>query len=147
MNTIIFDMDDTLVVEEESARAAFLTTCEFAQDRCGVAQQELHAAVRQSCRALWHESPARAYCLQVGISSWEGLWAEFLGPDENLAVLRNWSETYRTSSWHEALRTCGHDCPELASELGNTFMLNHVGVGTNDSLKRTRGSRAGSGVP
>ena len=78
MKALIFDLDDTLVVEEASAEAAFLETCELAKVRYGINPQDLHATLRQTCRNLWHDSPARAYCLEIGISSWEGLWARFV---------------------------------------------------------------------
>jgi len=119
---IIFDMDDTLLVEEDSACAAFMATCEYAAGRCGVDAQQLYVAVRSSCRALWHEAPGRAYCLRVGISSWEGLWAEFRGEDENLRLLRRWSKTYRDTSWHNALLECGVGDVDLASELGSMYI-------------------------
>lgn len=119
---IMFDMDDTLLVEEDSARAAFMTTCEYAAGRCGVDAQQLYAAVRSASRALWHEAPDREYCLRVGISSWEGLWAEFKGEHENLRLLRQWAKTYRDTSWRKALLECGVDDVDLASELGSMYV-------------------------
>jgi putative hydrolase of the HAD superfamily len=122
MGTIIFDMDDTLLVEENSARAAFMATCHHAAERCGIDAQQLYVGVRSASRMLWHEAPGRAYCLRVGISSWEGLWAEFVGEGENLRMLRRWSNTYRDTSWRNALLECGVDDVDLASELGNIYV-------------------------
>lgn len=118
---LIFDLDDTLVVEEASAEAAFLQTCELARQRYGLDPAALHATLRQTCRSIWHDSPARPYCVEIGISSWEGLWARFVGEDENLKVLRAWAPTYRKESWLQALRTHGVDDEALAVELGETF--------------------------
>ena len=123
MNTLIFDLDDTLVVEEASAQAAFFKVCDLATERYGVDRQNLYHAIRETCRSIWHKSPARSYCLQIGISSWEGLWAEFHGPDENLHVLREWAPTYRRNSWLEALRKFGVDDASFASELGEAYVL------------------------
>lgn len=122
MDTLIFDLDDTLLVDEASAEAAFLVACDLAHERNGVDPKELYASIRQCCRALWYKSPARAYCLQIGISSWEGLWAEFCGDDENLNILREWAPKYRRNSWIEALRRCRVDDSSIAAELSATYV-------------------------
>ena len=123
LKALIFDLDDTLVVEEASAEAAFLTTCELARTRYTIAPDHLHTSVRVVCRQLWHACPVRPYCVAVGISSWEALWARFQGEDENLRFLRDWAPTYRRESWHGALRKFGIDDREFACELAETFPL------------------------
>ncbi|MGD0915402.1 MAG: HAD family hydrolase [Thermodesulfobacteriota bacterium] len=124
MRAIIFDLDDTLIVEEGSAEAAFLETCAMAESRFGVACRDLYDTIRETCRALWHHSPARAYCLQVGISSWEGLWATFEGNDENLRILHDWGPIYRRDSWTMALRKHGVGDEGFALELAEAFPRN-----------------------
>jgi len=124
MRLVIFDLDDTLVVEQASAEAAFLETCELAKARYGIDPQTLHSTVRETCRTFWHRSPARAYCLAIGISSWEGLWARFAGNDENLELLRDWAPTYRRNSWYEALRKHGVDDETFAVRLAEEFAAN-----------------------
>jgi putative hydrolase of the HAD superfamily len=121
---LIFDMDDTLIVEEASAETAFLQTCELARVRHGIEPREQRATVRRTCRRLWHAAPVRAYCVEIGISSWEALWARFEGPDEPLKILREWAPTYRRDSWHEALRQHGVNDIDFALELAETFGLN-----------------------
>ena len=121
MKVLIFDMDDTLVVEKASAEAAFLETCEVARARYGIDARALHATVRETCRALWHRSPTHAYCRKVGISSWEGLWARFKGDDNNLRVLREWAPRYRRNSWYQALTKHGVDDAKFALELAEAF--------------------------
>lgn len=121
IEALVFDLDDTLVVEERSAEAAFLGACELAQRRHGLDPRTLHATLRRTCRELWHASPAHGYCREVGISSWEGLWAELTGTDPNLRTLRNWSPAYRSDSWRAALRLHGVDDDALAGELADAF--------------------------
>jgi len=118
---LIFDLDDTLVVEEASAEEAFLQTCELARRRYGIDPAALHATLRRTCRRFWHNSPARTYCVEIGISSWEGLWARFHGRDENLQILRAWAPRYRRDSWLQALREHGVDDEAFAVELAETF--------------------------
>ena len=103
ITAILCDLDDTLVVEEASAEAAFLATCERAREQYGVAPKALYQAVRHHARQLWRASPTITYCRTIGISSWEGLWARFSGDDPNLKVLHQWAPTYRREAWERAL--------------------------------------------
>jgi len=119
--SLVFDLDDTLVVEKASAEAAFLRTFELARQRYSLDPAALHATLRQTCRSIWHNAPARAYCVEIGISSWEGLWAAFHGRDENLQILRAWAPTYRRESWLRTLREHGVDDEAFAVELAETF--------------------------
>ena len=121
MRAVLIDMDDTLVVEVASAEKAFLATCALAQEKYGVDAQSLHQSVRQRARELWYDAPARAYSVAVGISSWEALWARFLGEDPNLKILRAWSPTYRRESWSRALAEHGIDDRAFAERLADTF--------------------------
>jgi len=119
---MIFDLDDTLVVEKDSAAAAFEATCQLAAQRYDLDPAALHAAVRETCRELWYNHcPARSYVVQIGISSWEALWSRFEGDNEHLAALRAWASNYRRDSWHHALQTHGVDDIDLAGELAQTF--------------------------
>jgi len=121
LKALIFDMDDTLVVEKASAEAALLQTCELAKARHAIDPRDLHASVRETCRALWHASTVRSYCADVGISSWEALWARFEGENENLQVLREWAPTYRLESWRQALARHDIHDDDLAHELAEQF--------------------------
>ena len=77
-------MDDTLVVEEASAETAFRAVCRFANRKIATDIEGLYRNIRESCRSIWYTSPAHPFCLKVGISSWEGLWAEFKGDNKAL---------------------------------------------------------------
>ena len=122
MNALIFDLDDTLVVDEASAAAAFLDACEMARKAAGIPPDELHKTIKRVCREIWHASPARTYAVQIGISSWEALWADFAGDDDNLKVLHAWAPSYRKSSWLQAIRHHGVDNEALAMQLANAYI-------------------------
>jgi putative hydrolase of the HAD superfamily len=122
IHTLIFDMDDTLIVEEDSAAAAFIEAGAAAQARYGLDPKLLHATVRKVCRKLWHAFPSHPYCKKIGISSWEGMWAEFIGPAPELKPLRAWASTYRVESWRAALLQHGIDDTPLAAELAEDFV-------------------------
>jgi len=124
---VIFDLDDTLVVEVASADAAFIATCALAHKEYGIDPEGLHQTVRLKARELWYASPARAYCVDIGISSWEGLWARFRGDDPNLKVLRAWAPTYRLEAWSRALAEYGANDPSFAEQLADTFQSERRG--------------------
>jgi putative hydrolase of the HAD superfamily len=108
-------------VEEAAADAAFLETAALAADRYGIDAQTLVKAVREQARPLWHASPAREYCVRVGPSSWEGLWARYEGDDPNLKILRDWAPTYRLGAWSAALEQFEIHDPALALILAEDF--------------------------
>jgi putative hydrolase of the HAD superfamily len=118
---ILFDLDDTLVVEVAAAEAAFIAASGLGQDRYGIDPRHLATAVREQARPLWHAAPAREYCLRIGISSWEGLWAAYRGDDPDLRVLRDWAPTYRCTAWSAALSEFGIEDQALALALAEEF--------------------------
>jgi len=121
VDAVIFDLDDTLVVEVSSADEAFRAACAVAERKYGIDAVQLHQTVRRAARELWHASPTHPYCKSVGISSWEGLWARFLGDGQDLAALRAWAPTYRHESWYRALAEHGVQDNSLADLLADTF--------------------------
>ena len=114
MSVLLFDLDDTLVIEDAAARAAFEAT---AASVPGADAAALAAAVRVHARELWNAAPTHPYCLRVGISSWEGLWCRF----ESLPELAAWAPEYRQEAWARALADQGIQDRSLAAELGERF--------------------------
>jgi putative hydrolase of the HAD superfamily len=121
IKAIVFDLDDTLVVDMAAADAAFLETAKLAEERCGIEPQAMVKAVREQARPIWHASPAREYCLRVGPSSWEGLWARYEGNDPSVKILRDWAPTYRLAAWSAALAQFNIHDPALALTLAEDF--------------------------
>ncbi|MBW2624283.1 MAG: HAD family hydrolase [Deltaproteobacteria bacterium] len=122
LKAILFDLDDTLVVEEASAQASFLAACGLAKERYGIDPEILSASVRKRARELWRTSQAFGYCLALGASSWEGLWARFLGNGPALEYLRQWAPEYRRLSWSRALSDHGISDSALADELAKAYI-------------------------
>ena len=65
---ILFDLDDTLVVDEAAVEAALLATCVELQTRYGLDPQGLALTVRHCARELWRTAPTLAYCRAIGRS-------------------------------------------------------------------------------
>ncbi|MBM3214976.1 HAD family hydrolase [Candidatus Poribacteria bacterium] len=104
IDTILFDLDDTLMPEDEPVEKAFLAACAVAQGQSGVPVAELAAAVRRIARQLWTSAPTHDYCRKIGISSWEGLSGDLSGDDPNLRALAAWAPSYRREVWTQSLR-------------------------------------------
>jgi putative hydrolase of the HAD superfamily len=124
MQAVIFDLDETLVLEESAVKDTFIETCRPVAVRYRISTEEFHDVIRREARALWHKSPVRKYCLDVGISSIEGLWGRLDGDYPNLQILREWSPQYRLNSWNNSLQKFGIDNPRLAAELADAFIQN-----------------------
>lgn len=118
---LLFDLDDTLMVEESAAAAAFEATAGLASERCNIDPGALASGARSRARELWYAAPAHGYCMRVGISSWEGLWCRFEGEGSDVRALRERSPTYRREAWRLALADQGVDDAGLAEELAERF--------------------------
>jgi putative hydrolase of the HAD superfamily len=124
MALLLFDLDETLVVEEPAAVAAFRATAEHAATALPDAQLDaaaLATGARARARELWHASPTHGYCRRIGISSWEGLWCRYEGELGEAPALRDWAPTYRREAWRRALHDQGVEDTELAEALGERF--------------------------
>ena len=119
---ILWDLDETLIVEESAVVAAFTSAAELAAGCAGVSAAELGVSARRCARARWRTSPARDFCLQVGIASWEGLWARFEGDDEPIRLLRDWAPAYRVGTWADALAKHGVNGRDLAAAMAAAFV-------------------------
>lgn len=118
---VLFDLDETLMVEEPAAKAAFEATSQLAAARCGIDPRALATGALSRARELWYAAPTHEYCMRVGISSWEGLWCRFEGDGADVCALREWSPTYRREAWRLTLADQGVDDVQLAEELGERF--------------------------
>lgn len=122
IKAIIFDMDDTLVVEVASADKALKDTCQLAKEKYALDIDALHQTILATAKELWFNySPARPYCVSIGISSWEGLWGSLEGEDPNLKILKKWAPTYRKQAWSNALKEYGIQDEPFAEFLAITF--------------------------
>lgn len=146
-SVILFDLDDTLIVEEEAAAAAFRATAELAVARYHVDAAALAVDAREAARVLWYASPVHSYCMRVGISSWEGLWCRFEAEAAAERWLREWAPTYRRESWLTALAAQSVNDERLAGQLGERFPVERrrrreVYPEVTAVLDRLRGSHA-----
>jgi len=77
--------------------------------------------IRKQARDNWYKLPTIDYCLKIGISSWEALWADFIGECKELEELRNLSAKYRFETWHQTLIKFDINDNETAEKLSRDF--------------------------
>jgi putative hydrolase of the HAD superfamily len=118
---LLFDLDETLVVEEAAIVASFVATASAAATVHELDAAALALAARARARELWYAAPTHPYCRRVGISSWEGLWCRYEGDDPQLRRLRDFAPAYRREAWTLALADQGVEDGGLAEALGERF--------------------------
>jgi putative hydrolase of the HAD superfamily len=115
----IFDLDDTLIVEEEVARNSMRQVGRLLPDE---SPERVEEVILGCARQLWRTGPHRQLCGELGIASWEGLWATFEGGHPRLDGLRDWARGYRPEVWRLVVETFGADDPELPAAMSDTFV-------------------------
>ena len=121
IHTIFFDLDDTLIHERPTAERIVRRIGEMARARYGIEPGDLAERVFAEARALWYASEWHPYCQQIGVSSWEGLWARFAGEASQLRALREWAPAYRVRAWRNALAAQGIEDGGLAEEMAERY--------------------------
>ncbi|MGA2835100.1 MAG: HAD family hydrolase [Acidimicrobiales bacterium] len=139
---VIFDLDDTLIVEQDFAMASLR---EALGEVPGVDPVASEPVALEAIRGVWRQGPEYAVCLELGIASWEGLWATFEGNHESLAELASWAPTYRHRAWEAAVNTLGVDDPTVAAVAAERFRAaqrrGHPDIdGARVTLERIAGS-------
>jgi putative hydrolase of the HAD superfamily len=118
---LLFDLDETLVVDEAAIVASFRYTAVLAAEaHARLDAPELAATARRRARELWHSAPHYAWARAVGIASGEALWGRLEG-DGEVAELRAWAPEYRAATWRDALADQDVDDPGLAHSLALRF--------------------------
>lgn len=120
MKAVVFDLDDTLLLDMPLVEGALARTAEVGAAH-GLDPGELPGAARAAARAIWRGAAGYPQWFAMGIASWEGLAADFHGGHESMRVLEAWAPEYRARAWGDAARALGSDDPALAAELAETF--------------------------
>ncbi len=123
-SAVLFDLDDTLVVEEPAAAASFRATADAAAARHDLDPEALARGARARARELWRAGPHYDYCEgRIGMSSWEALWCRWEGETAEMRAVREWSPGYRREAWRLALADQGVADDRTAQELAERFAV------------------------
>lgn len=122
INTVIFDLDDTLLWDKQSIQSAFDKTCEYAATTVAVEPKALEEAVREAARTLYSNYPTYDYTVMIGINPFEGLWGTFDDPTPQFQQMKDIVPGYRRDAWTQGLAKLGIDNAEFGAELGERFV-------------------------
>lgn len=118
LRAVLFDLDDTLIAEEQFARASMRSAAELVP---GTRPEQVEEVILTNARALWRAGQHHHVAQELGIASWEGLWASFEGCHQRLDGLAAWAPTYRAQTWQAVLAELGTDEPGLAEGMAKAY--------------------------
>ncbi|MDX2082332.1 MAG: HAD family hydrolase [Terrimicrobiaceae bacterium] len=124
VEAILFDLDDTLVVDEAVSREAMASVAAEAARLHGVAAADFLLTARTIRGRFWSENPFRADCERLGISFEEVLYGRFdpEGPDWYLGF-RQWALDARVRFFDAILTGHGIHDEAAAAELAKRFAV------------------------
>ena len=117
IRALLFDLDDTLAVDEAVSHETFAHTAAVASSRFGVNPAIFASDSMAIARELWAEGRCRPYCRSIGISAFECLWGGFAGESAELTALRDWAHAYRQEVFSKALAAQLEDFPADAAQM------------------------------
>lgn len=105
LRAIIFDLDDTLLVDEEVSQEALQTVAVSIGIVSPREQEDFAGKVRAIAKREWRAGPCYPFCHAIGISAMECLWGNFwqVGSEE-LCHLHAWAWEYREKVFQQVLR-------------------------------------------
>lgn len=121
IRAILFDLDNTLLLEDEATERALRRTGELASSRAGVSAGVVHAAARDAAETLFRSAQVFAYADEMGIWWGEALWGDFAGEQPGLQALRAFVPAFRRDVWRRALAAVAIDDDALALDLAAAF--------------------------
>ena len=119
LQAILFDLDDTLIVDEAISKSAMEQTAALAAKLHGAEIAHFLADARRLSQSLWRDNPCLVYCNETGVTAEECLWGNFDSP--GLETLRTWSLDFRHRLFNGILREQG--LPDDDGTLAEEFAL------------------------
>src|SRR5688572_16777093 len=117
---LLFDLDNTLLFEDEVTLRSIRRACERARGRANT--DELSAAVARIAEERWRAAPTFAYADAMGMWWGEGLWGEFRGGEgDGLRAVGEFAPQFRREVWRDSLAACGVTDDTLAAELIDSY--------------------------
>lgn len=96
---VLLDLDDTLIPDRQAARAAVARTLQ------AIGLPTTPAAVQRVfdvARRRWRSGPYYVRLRDLGVSSWEALWADLMSPAVPQAAA--WGRHFREQVWSDVLQ-------------------------------------------
>jgi putative hydrolase of the HAD superfamily len=120
VRAVLFDLDDTVIVDEAVSREAFEAVARHARDKHGAEEARFARDAAEQAKILWEAGPCHTFCRYLGISAFECLWGRFEG-DGELTQLRKWAFAFREQVFDHALRQQMIESSEGSRDLAEAF--------------------------
>ncbi|XEC94360.1 HAD family hydrolase [Paenibacillus tarimensis] len=121
---LLFDLDNTLIWDEQSMREAFEAACMHAARCTAVEHAKLEKYVREEADRLFRGLETYSYADAIELTCLEALWSQFrkdLHP--MLRRLGQIAPAYRKAAWTAGLQRAGVDNEDLGAALAEMFMV------------------------
>lgn len=125
LRALLFDLDNTLLLEDEATDRALLAAAALAQSRLRVDAPSLARAAARAADELFRSATTFAYADAIGVSGGEALWGAFAGDHPGLRALRDAVPRFRLEVWRAALGAVGVSTDAagpLARDLAEAFV-------------------------
>lgn len=103
LRTLIFDLDDTLLVDEAVSHEVLHDILTPVAATYHLNIDILIEAALEAAWQLWKEGPCYPFCRSIGICAFECLWGHFFGETPELQALRTWALSFRTAVFEKTL--------------------------------------------
>ena len=134
---VLFDLDNTLILEDVSTHAAIREAARAAAEGAGVDAEQLATSAMETAERLWKAAPAYAYGEAFGIWWGEALWGGFAGEGKDLDAIRAFLPGFRDAVWREALAHARHAEAARPAENDDAALVREM----QDVYVRTRRAR------
>ncbi len=118
LEAVVFDLDDTLVFDEDTARASLRTVALSLGATSDIADDVILARADE----LWEAGPHIEISDVLGLVSWEGFWSDLTGCHPSMDGLRSWVPSFRREAWRRCLDDLGLDGQALAARAEVEFV-------------------------
>lgn len=132
VRAIMFDLDNTLILEDESTDRALEAAAQIAHQRIGVDSVALARAARQAASRLWQAAPESEFGNAFGIWWGEAMWGEFAGEAAPLRAIRALCPGLRRAIWVDALAKVGFTDDALADDMAAEYIRARCAAETID---------------
>ena len=132
LRAVIFDLDNTLILEDESTDRALAAAAALAHARAGVDTSALASAARDAAARLWRAAPESRFGDAFGIWWGEAMWGEFAGDAAPLRAIRALCPGLRHAIWVAALAKVGRADDALADDMSAQYIRARCAAETID---------------
>lgn len=119
IRAILFDLDNTLILEDEATLRSVRAACLLAAGRADVGA--LEAAVIETAERLWTSSVVAEHGERFGVWWGEALFGDFRGDDEVSRALAAFAPRFRRKVWRDALARVHVSDHTLADDLAAEY--------------------------